>query len=154
MKQENQKLMREQLDRKIKVLKNAGDIAAPIGGWVKAIRMSLGMTLKQLGRKMNVSSQSINQLEQREKDGTITVNKLKKIASMLNMKIVYGFIPKEDSLEKMIEKRAEIIAKEIVMKTSHNMKLENQENSNERLKIAIKNRAKKIKEELPSYLWD
>lgn len=154
MKQENQKLMREQLDRKIKLLKIAGDIAMPVSGWIKAVRYSLGITLKQLGKKMNVSSQSINQLEQREKDGTITINKLKKIASVLNMKFVYGFIPKEDSLEKMIEKRAEIIAKEIVMKTSHNMKLENQKNSDERLKIAIKNRANKIREELPSYLWD
>ena len=154
MKQENQKLMREQLDKKIEAFKKVVEIATPNSGWIKAVRSSLGMTLKQLGKKMGVSSQSINQLEQREKDGAITIDKLREIASALNMKLVYGFVPNDNSLEKMIEKRATEIATEIVMKTSHNMKLENQENSNERLKVAIKNRANKIKEEVPSYLWD
>ena len=154
MKQENQKLMREQLDKKIEAFQKVAKIATPIGGWIKAVRSSLGMTLKQLSKKVGVSSQSINQLEQREKDGAITIDKLREIASALNMKLVYGFVPNDNSLENMIEKRATEIATEIVMKTSHNMKLENQENSNERLKVAIKNRANKIKEELPSYLWD
>ena len=54
----------------------------------------------------------------------------------------------------MIDKRARQIATEIVMKTSHNMKLEDQENSNERLQNAIKNRTNKIVDEMPSYLWD
>ena len=40
------------------------------------------------------------------------------------------------------------------MRTSHTMKLEDQENSEERIKKAIKDRAEKIKNELPKYLWD
>ena len=54
----------------------------------------------------------------------------------------------------MLEKRALKIAEEIVMRTSHTMKLEDQENSEERLEKAIKYRAEKIKNELPKYLWD
>ena len=46
------------------------------------------------------------------------------------------------------------MAEEIVMRTSHTMKLEDQENSEERIKKAIKDRAEKIKNELPKYLWD
>jgi len=34
------------------------------------------------------------------------------------------------------------------------MKLEDQENSEERLRKAIKDRAENIKNELPKYLWD
>lgn len=154
MKREKQKLMREQLDRKIELLNKLPENIIPIGGWVKAIRSSIGMTLKQLGKRMNASKQSIGQLEQREQEGAITINKLREVAAALNMQLVYGFLPNDNSLEKFIEKRAKQIATEIVMKTSHNMKLENQENSSERLQNAIKNRTNKIVEEMPSYLWN
>ena len=40
------------------------------------------------------------------------------------------------------------------MRTSHTMKLEDQENTQERLQKAIKDRAEKIKQEMPKYLWD
>lgn len=45
----------------------------------------------------------------------------------------------------MIERRAFEIAGEIVMRTSHTMKLEDQANSKERLENAIKDRAEKLK---------
>lgn len=154
MKREKQKLMREQLDRKIELLNKLPENIIPIGGWVRAVRSSIGMTLKQLGKKMNATKQSIGQLEKREQEGAISINKLKEVATALDMKLVYGFLPNDSSLEKIIEKRAKQIATDIVMRTSHNMKLENQENSDERLQIAIKNRTNKIVEEMPSYLWN
>ncbi len=154
MKREKQKLMRAQLDKKIKLFSQVNANIIPIGGWIKAVRTSLGITLEQLGNKMKSSMQNINQLEKREKEGTITINKLKEVAAALEMKFVYGFLPNDITLENMIEKNAQKIATEIVMKTSHNMKLENQENTNERLQNAIRNRAKKIIDEMPSYLWD
>ena len=70
------------------------------------------------------------------------------------MKLVYGFIPKELSIEEMIEKRAFEIAKDIVMRTSNTMQLEDQENSKARLEKAVKNRAEEIKTKMPKYLWD
>ena len=154
MKMENQRLLIYQLDKKIKMLKKADESVVPQSGWIKAIRLALNMSLKQLSSRLNVSAQNINQLEKREKNGTITLNKLRETASALNMKFVYGFIPQEGSLEKMIEKRAIKIANEIVLRTSHSMKLEDQENLADRLKQAIKARADKIKNEMPKYLWD
>ena len=64
------------------------------------------------------------------------------------------FEAQEESLEKMIEKKAYEIAKEIVMRTSHSMMLEDQENSKERIEKAIKERAEEIKNEMPGYLWN
>jgi peptidyl-tRNA hydrolase len=63
-------------------------------------------------------------------------------------------VPKNGTLQKMIEKRAFETAKKIVLKTSHTMMLEEQENSPGRIKKAIEDRAKKIAEEIPKYLWD
>ncbi len=87
-------------------------------------------------------------------DGSISIQKLKDVAEAINMNFVYAFIPKEDSLELMIEKRAYQIAEEIVLRTSQSMKLEEQENSKERIQKAIRDRAEKIKNEMPKYLWD
>jgi predicted DNA-binding mobile mystery protein A len=96
----------------------------------------------------------MKEIEQREKDGSITLKNLREAGKALDMELVYGFIPKEESLEKMIEKKAYEIAREIVMRTSHSMMLEDQENSKQRIEKAIKERAEEIKNEMPGYLWD
>ncbi len=155
MKTEKQNLMIEQLDKKFKSLLSVSNFMnVPSKGWINTLRKTLNISLKQLGTRLKVTSQNINQFEQREKDGSITVQKLKEVAEALEMNFVYAFIPKDGSLKKMIEKRANRLAEEIVMRTSQTMKLEDQENTEERLKKAIKERAEKIKNELPKYLWD
>ncbi len=70
------------------------------------------------------------------------------------MQLVYSLVPKDQSLEKMIEKRAYELARKIVLKTSHTMHLENQGLDDEAAKAAIEKRAEKIKNELPKNLWD
>ena len=70
------------------------------------------------------------------------------------MKFVYAVVPKDESLEKMIEKKATEIAREIVLRTSNTMRLEDQENSNERIEKAIKNKASEIMNSMQRNLWD
>jgi predicted DNA-binding mobile mystery protein A len=155
MKTDKQNLMIQQLDKKLKLLQGVSNtLAVPSNGWINTLRKALNISLKQLGKKLNVTSQNINQLEQRERDGSISIQKLRDVADALEMNFVYVFLPKDGSLEELIEKRANEVAKEIVMRTSHTMKLEDQENSEERIKKAIIERAEKIKNELPKYLWD
>ncbi len=155
MSKDKQKLMIDQLDRRFREINSVlKSFTIPSNGWIITIRKALNISLKQLGKRLKVTSQNINQFELREKDGSISIQKLKEVANALDMEFVYAFIPKDGSLEKLIEKRANQVAKEIVMRTSHTMKLEDQENSKERLQKAIKDRAEKIKNELPKYLWD
>ncbi len=155
MKNEKQNLVIDQLDKKFESIQKVSTaLNIPANGWINSIRKSLNMSLKQLGKKLKVTSQNINQLEQREKDGSISIQKLKDAAEALGCRFVYAFIPEEGSLKKKIEERALEVAREIVLRTSHSMKLEDQENSEERIKKAIKDRAEKIKNELPKYLWD
>jgi predicted DNA-binding mobile mystery protein A len=93
-------------------------------------------------------------MEKREKDGTISLNTLKKAAAALNVKLVYGFLPNDGTFEKMIERRALTIAQKIVMRTDTTMKLEDQQVSRQRLEKSIKELAEEIKNEVPKYLWD
>ncbi len=148
------KLMIEQLDKKLAQFTELKKIEVPLGGWINAVRTTLNMSLAQLGRRLKMTSVGAKGIEDREKDGSITLKKLIEAGRALDLDFVYGFLPKESSIEKMIEKRAEQVAREIVMRTSHNMKLEEQENSEERLKQAIKDRVDMLKREVPKHLWD
>ena len=154
MKDLTKSLLIEQMDKKLQKFVVIKEIQIPPKGWINAIRVSLNMSLKQLGKPIGITSQSVREIESREADKKITLEKLIEVGSALNLHFVYGFIPKDGSLEKMIEKRAYDIAEQIVLKTSHSMALENQENPPERINKAIKDRAEKIKYEMPRYLWD
>ena len=112
------------------------------------------MSLRQLGKKLSITPQSVKEIEEREKNGTISIKVLRRVAAALNMKFVYAFIPSEKTLEGMIEKRAEELARSIVERTSIQMGLENQKNTTERIEKAIKEKAIEIKNDLPKILWD
>ena len=83
-----------------------------------------------------------------------TIKSLREIAHALDMQLVYGFVPNDGSLDALIEKRATELATKIVLRTNNTMKLEDQGNTNERIKKAIKERADEIKTEMPKILWD
>ncbi|RLD91114.1 MAG: mobile mystery protein A [Bacteroidetes bacterium] len=148
------KLIREQLDNKIVKFSELYDIVIPPQGWIYSIRQGINMSLRQLGQKLSITPQSVREIEQREKNGTISIKVLRQVATALNMKFVYGFIPSERTLEGMIEKRAEELAKNIVERTSVQMGLEDQKNTPERIEKAIKEKAAEIKNDLPKILWD
>jgi predicted DNA-binding mobile mystery protein A len=150
----SQKLILDQTDSKIKSFVTVKTVIIPSSGWVHAIRLSMGMSLKHLGRRMNITAQSVKEIEEREKAGTISINVLRQFGKSLNMKFIYGFIPEKESISEMVKQRALEIAKEIVLRTSVNMSLEEQKNSEKRLRKAIKEKALEIQQEMPKYLWD
>ena len=154
MKDRKRMLLIEQLDSKLECFKETAIVSLPENGWIKSIRTAIKMSLRQLGNRMNVSPQSIGEMENREANGTITLKSLKEMANALDMRLVYGFLPKEGSVEKMIEKKAREIAMEIVGRTHVTMTLEDQQNSNQRINKAIEQKTEEIKYEMPKYLWD
>ena len=112
------------------------------------------MTLQQLGKRLNISLQGVKSLETREASGSITLKSLHLVAEALDMQLVYGFVPKDSSVAKLIEVKAHQLATKIVLRTSHNMKLENQENSEERIKKAIEEFTEELKREIPKSIWN
>lgn len=150
----NRKLQIDQLDRKFKNLSVLKEIGPPPKGWIHAVRTTLNMSLVQLARKLKKTAVTVKEIEERENNKTITLKKLMEVGEALDLQFVYGFLPKKSSLEQLIEQRALHVAREIVMRTSHSMKLEEQENKSERLEKAIHYRAEQINREIPKYLWD
>ncbi len=148
------KLQIQQLESKIKVYSSVQQETTPSVGWLKAIRSALGVTLQQLGTRLSISKQAVSTIEQREQDGSITLKSLRDAANALDMELVYGLVPKDGSLDALIERKARELAIQIVSRTSNTMKLEDQENSKERIKKAIDERAEELKREMPKVLWD
>jgi predicted DNA-binding mobile mystery protein A len=143
-----------QLESKVKLLTPLMNQSNPASGWIKSLRTGFGMTLQQLADKLGVSKQNISRIEKREQEGTLTIAKLREVAAAMDMHLVYGLVPEEKSLEAYIDRKARELAKQIVARTSNSMKLENQENSTERIEKAIEERTEMIKRELPKNLWD
>jgi mobile mystery protein A len=150
----DKRLLIDQLDRKLERISVLRGLEIPSKGWIHTIRTSLNMSLVQLAKRLKKTPVSVKEIEQREENKTITLKKLMEVSEALDFQFVYAFLPKESSIEQLIEKRAQQIAREIVMRTSHSMKLEEQENREARLQKAIKERADQIQKEMPKYLWD
>jgi len=123
----------------------------PDNGWVNAIRVSIKMSLRQLGERLHITPQGVRDLEKREKEGAITINTLKEVGRVLDMDLVYGFISRHNSLEDMIEERAREIAEEVVLKTRQ---LDNPRKSDNDIKKAIQQKTYEISSKMPSNLWD
>jgi predicted DNA-binding mobile mystery protein A len=150
----NKKLQITHLEAKLSEFAAAEKVAQPPIGWIKAVRTSLGMTLKQMAKRLSITKQSAMEIEKREQEGSITLRALREAAHALDMELVYGLAPKDGTLHSLIERKARALAKEIVLRTAQSMKLEDQGNSEIRLKEAIEERMLQITYEMPKTLWD
>ncbi len=130
-------LQMQQLNSKMRSFKSLHQVAPPPTGWLKAVRTALGMSLQQLSNRLSMTKQSVREMELREKDGSITIKSLREAAKALDMQLVYGFVPVDGSLEALIDRKARELATQIVLRTSNSMKLEDQENSKQRIEKAI-----------------
>ncbi len=148
------KLQIEQLESKIIVYSPLTKVTIPPTGWMKAIRLALGMSLQQLANRISITKQSVQEMEKREKDGSISLKSLREAAKALDMKLVYGLVPNDGTLDAFIERKARELATKIVNRTSTTMKLEDQGNTEKRIKKAIEDRTAILKHEIPKILWD
>lgn len=148
------KLLIEQIDQKIAVFKGAEKVLIPEKGWINAIRTTLNMTRDQLAARLKLTKGAVQKIEEREALGQITIHKLKDVGNALNMQLVYGFVPRDGSIDALINSKAEKLARKIVFRTNQNMKLEDQGISDKRINDSIKDLASEIKREMRKSLWD
>jgi predicted DNA-binding mobile mystery protein A len=147
-------LLLQQISQKLNAFSGLQNVAKPPTGWVKAIRLALQMSGEQLAKKLKISKQSVFELEKRETSGAITLKSLQDIATAMDMYLVYALVPKDENLDALINRKATELAKEIVQRSANTMRLEDQENSAERIKKAIEERTIVLKTKSFKKLWD
>ena len=100
-------LLIEQLDKKLEPFRNTAMVLVPDKGWVNSIRTALNMTMAQLGTKLHITKQGVKRIEDSEAKGSITIKALKEVGEALELKLVYGFVPKDGSINDLIDRKAE-----------------------------------------------
>lgn len=147
------RLEKQHLNQKLSMFLSARSVGVPAIGWIKNIRLVLGMTTEQLGNRLGVSKQNVSNLEQREVNGGVTIKALKEVATALEMDFVYGFVPKDQSIDHLFDRKAKELATQIVHRTAQQMVLEDQANHKLRLEKAIEEKADELITESPKLLW-
>ena len=119
-------LKRQQLDDALRVYPTAKSTTPPRSGWTRSIREALGMTQSQLGAKLGISRQSVQDFEKAEVDRRITLDSLDRLARAMGCRLVYALAPETGSLEDLRTRRAEALADAMLEPTTHSMELEDQ----------------------------
>ena len=135
------------------VARQVHDVTSPREGWLCTARKSLQMSGAQLGRRLGVTRAQISKTEKNELSGSVTIKTMQQMAEAMECRFVYAIVP-EKTIEEIIEKRAEMKAKEIVEQTDKHMALEDQTLSPEQREFEIKRLTKEIMDKLPANFWE
>jgi predicted DNA-binding mobile mystery protein A len=149
----NPNLRRRQLDRLFSLPQVLKAVPEFKNGFIREIREALGMTAHQLSLRLDISQPALTQLEQREREGTATLNALRKAAEALDCKFVYALVPNE-SLQTTLEKRAREAATQLVSRVDRTMHLEDQATSSEEIQRSINEIADRIVRDSDKSIWD
>jgi predicted DNA-binding mobile mystery protein A len=115
-----------QLETVLHAFHAAAAVPRPQKGWIRALREVTGLTLKEVGIRLGGTPAAVASLEKSEADYRITLGKLREAADALGCELVYALVPREGTLQKLIENRERARAAENVRAVEHTMALEDQ----------------------------
>jgi predicted DNA-binding mobile mystery protein A len=145
----------EQFDRELPRLQAAAASLReqlPREGWVRAIRKSLGMSMKAFSHRIHFKDHSsVKELERNERDGTITLRTLKRAAEAMNADFVYAIVPRT-RLRETVAARARQLAEQRLAPIVKSMALEEQGLSKEQIDQQLDELAREL-EKKPEALW-
>jgi predicted DNA-binding mobile mystery protein A len=131
-----------------------GEYVHVSSGWVKTVRLALGMSLRQLAARLGLSTNALAKYEQNEQNGSISLSTLAKAAEALDMELVYYLRPKGGTLQQSLESQARRKAAEILERSNQTMMLERQETSAGYRALELDRLTNELREEMPRTLWD
>jgi predicted DNA-binding mobile mystery protein A len=124
----------------------------PARGWLRALRQTLGMTTRQLAASVGVTQAAVMDAERAEARGDITLSTLRRYAEALDCELTYALVPRQP-LQKMIEQRADRIARNEIARVRHTMELEEQGTGDDERARAVATLRQQILDGRPSRLW-
>ena len=124
----------------------------PKKGWISEIRSLLMLSTRQLAERVGVNQSTISHLESAERNGSITLSSLEKLASALHCEVRYVFVPLIP-LDEQVDKQGEAVLLKEEKEIEHTMALEDQGTSD---RDSIRNVLKKemFIQKLGSKIWD
>lgn len=120
----NRSRAREALERDLRRHRDEPTVA-PRSGWIRAIRDALGMSTSELAGRMGLSKGRISQIEQAERNRSLTLDTLGRAAAALGCRVEYVLVPHQP-LDEVVWERARAKAAVEIAAVDHTMALENQ----------------------------
>jgi predicted DNA-binding mobile mystery protein A len=80
--------------------------SVPRTGWVREIRMALGLSQSQLAARAGVSRATVQQMERAEAQRRITLASLDKLAHAMGCQVALAIVPKGGTLEDVRREQA------------------------------------------------
>lgn len=115
-----------QLDKKFARVNIIRKLLCPQQGWIATIRTTLEMSRAQLAKRLMLTRDAVQKMEQSETAHTITLATLEKAADAMDCDVHYVLLPKEKTLSNFITQRAKKIATIVVRNSAKHMLLEKQ----------------------------
>lgn len=153
MKPQHKQIARRQFDATLAKFGGVKNVQPPAKGWIRAVREALGMSGKQLARRLQVSQPRVFKLEQDEPTGAVTLKTMQQAAEALDCVFVYALVPRS-SLEETVRTQARLVAAERLQRVSHTMLLEAQTLSPEEQQDSLDAAIEELVRETPRDLWD
>ena len=125
----------------------------PTAGWIRSIRMALGMSGKQLAERIHVRPPRITELEKAEAQGNITLKSLQRAAEAMGCEVIYALVPKGD-LESILKGQAQKAAQRNLENVAHSMRLEQQGLSEKEFSRLMDGLIAEWIKDPPRWLWD
>ena len=142
-----------QLDEALAPFQALGVRPVPDEGWLRTIRESLGVSLRQMAARLGVSKGAVRSAEANEARGTIQLDSLRVMADALDCDVVYALVPRR-SLERVVKDQALRLAEGLVRLASESMELEEQGISVQEQRRQVKEMASEILRNRGRDFWD
>ena len=147
-----QKSALEQLDATLAQYARLRNLQPPKKGWIRAIRDALGMSGRQLGKRMDVSKMWVGDMERLEATSATTLKTLRRAAEAMDCVLIYALIPKT-TLKETLLKQARRKVRQDMTRTSHTMALEDQALTKDEIVKATEVSAAALLNKIPKTFW-
>lgn len=97
----------------------------PAVGWIKTVRIALGMSASDLARRMGVEVSTVLRIESSETKDRIKLETMKKLANELGCDVVYALVPRQP-IEATVRTQALGKARQRLARVQQTMLLEQQ----------------------------
>lgn len=150
---DNDYLRIQQIEETLQPFRQLGDVRPPRRGWIRAIQDALGVSNRQLAKRLRLKHQTIEDMQEDEAKGTIKLQTLRKLAQALDCRLLYVVVPNKP-LEQIRKDQALKVAQRQLKRVAHSMSLEAQGVSEAEQKGEIDRLVQKLLTGSPRMLWE
>ena len=154
----NKKYKQISQEQNSQIINNATVLATvrqPKQGWIKTVRSAISLSGTALSKRLGGHRSTASYLERSELEGSITLKKMQQTAEAMGCRFVYGIVPPNgQSIDNLINERAEKVASRVFEQGSVQMMLEDQQLSPALKQKEIERLKMELLTQMPRDFWD